>query len=135
MAISLFIFSCNSHEDMTLNENSEAEAQIEEASEPGLELKDGATLILDEEAAQMTYEERVEYYASKSHEELLELLSTHEFSNSESEKMGCTWSFYDVLCNSYYCSNTNSGYYPHYMEFHSYDCGLGWGFCSYNWSC
>jgi len=88
----------------------------------------GACLILDDASSKMTEAERVDYYASFTPEELLDLLNKQD--NSEvNERGGCNWYYYDKYCSWYECTPKYSGYLPD-MAFY-YDCNYKlYNFCT-----
>lgn len=129
ICFSIFIISCNSHEDF--NDAAEFELNIDEES------RDIAEVILDVAASEMDYAERLEYYSSMKIQAITELLNNYTSNGEVSKKSNCNWYYFDTYCNTNYCKNRNSGYYPDKLMWRSRnrDCWEYWSMCGYKSVC
>jgi len=126
LIFSSLIFSCNKQE--IIEEKIEPQTQEQDL----LEAQDGATLILDEVSARMSFEERKEYYANLGDEKLAELLTNH-FSNDL--RNNCNYKLWSLFCNWRTCINRTNNYYPDWRIYYGGNSDCWWAFCSYSWNC
>jgi len=131
-ATALLFTACQKDEKET-TENS-IEFNASSFSNAGMEnAKCGACLILDETAATLTEEERVNYYANMTSDQLLNLLN-NQSNNGIEERGWCNWYYDGMFCLEPSCTGNYGSQYPDRVWY--YNCRYeSYTFCSYVNSC
>lgn len=99
--------ACQKNDESTIKESQLNQKQLLDGNQENV--KCGACLILDEASATMSEAERVEYYASFTPNELLNLLNSQSSGNLEER---CSWRYHDEFCSEPSCTRTYGSYYP-----------------------
>lgn len=129
--LAILFSACQKVEDNEVLESLNTQEQDLKLNKENAEC--GACLILDDASSKMTEGERVDYYASLTPEELLDLLNKQN-DNPVDERGYCRWTYDTTICNDNYNCGHNHGYYPDTIIY--WDCNYNQiSFCVYKWSC